>query len=238
MWPKLIELGHITLYSYPLFIGVSWGVAFRLSESRIPANFSKTDFYFWIIGLFFFSWIGAKMLFVMTQNYYESTLLMASSNFWLGGGFVYLGGFIGGGIFSFLFTKLKKMSGDSLNFAIVPLLWGHSIGRVGCFLAGCCFGTETSIPWSIHLHQAQRHPVQLYESISLAFLAWLMNRFSKQHLIHYLAGYGVIRFVLEFYRADEIRGIFLGLSTSQLISLSMIAASMVLGILSQVPEKK
>lgn len=228
MWPKLIDIGHITLYSYPLFIGLSWGVAFRMGESRMPSTFSKNNYYLWIIGLFFFSWIGAKMLFVVTQNNYASNELMGSTNFWLGGGFVYLGGLIGGAIFSFLFIKLKELSVESLNFAIVPMLWGHSLGRIGCFLAGCCFGTETSAPWSIHLHQAQRHPVQLYESILLATLAWMLNQYSKQHLIHYLAGYGLIRFILEFYRADEIRGIFLGLSTSQIISLGMILTSFLL----------
>jgi phosphatidylglycerol---prolipoprotein diacylglyceryl transferase len=209
-----------------------------MGESRMPSTFSKNNYYLWIIGLFFFTWVGAKMLFVVTQNNYESTDLMSSTNFWLGGGFVYLGGLIGGGIYSFLFIKLKNLSFESLNFSIVPMLWGHSIGRIGCFLAGCCFGTETTVPWSIHLHQAQRHPVQLYESLLLATLAWMMNRYSKEHLIHYLAGYGTIRFILEFYRADDIRGIFLGISTSQIISLSMIITSIVLMARAQLLENK
>ncbi len=159
---------------------------------------------------------------------------MVNSNFWLGGGFVYLGGFLGGSLFSLLFIISQKLPIKTFEFSITPLVLGHALGRLGCFLAGCCFGTETNLPWSVHLHQAERHPVQIYEAFLLLILAWFLEKKSKEKLIHYLAGYGFIRFILEYFRGDEIRGYYSFISTSQWISLAMISIAMGLLMYKQV----
>lgn len=232
MYPKLLEVSGFILYSYPLFIGLSWGLSYRLGENRYPDALGFRRFVLWFIGIFVFSWLGAKLLFLATQDQWKSTELMVNSNFWLGGGFVYLGGLLGGASFSSIFCLTQKLPLKTFEFSITPMLIGHALGRVGCFLAGCCFGTETQLPWSVHLHQAQRHPVQLYESILLLLLAWLVEK-SEDKFVHYLAGYGVLRFLLEYLRGDEIRGEFAWVTTSQWISLAMIILAIGLKMRSQ-----
>jgi len=234
MFPKLFDAFGLTLYSYPLFLGLAWGLSFRLCEARYPKTLNKSSFILWFIGVFVCSWIGAKLLFVFTQDKWVETELLSQSNFWLGGGLVYLGGMLAGGIFTFIFAKIKKIPLSDFDFSIVPMLYSHSLGRVGCLLAGCCFGSETNLPWAIHLHQANRHPVQIYEAFLLLGLAWLIDKKSRFALPHYLIGYGLLRFVLEFFRGDEIRGELANLSTSQAISLAMTLA----GILVLVAAKR
>lgn len=112
---------------------------------------------------------------------------------------------------------------------------GHAFGRIGCSLAGCCYGKETSCrvfyrytdsivaPNGVNLF-----PVQGVESLCLFCLTlilvrlYLKNHACRVHLV-YIATYAVIRFVLEFFRGDAGRGGFLFLSTSQIISIVLLA---------------
>lgn len=230
MWPLLIDWQGTQIFSYPLFIGLAWGIGFRLAESRLPDTISRKHFVFWTLGLFLASWIGAKVLFILTQDRWSTSELIQASNFWLGGGFVFLGGFIGGAIFTVLFGLINpNLSAQRMQFTLIPLLWAHALGRIGCFLAGCCYGIESKIPWSIHLHGLDRHPVQLYEAIGLAVLAWLLEKkWNHQLLINYLLGYGVLRWTLEWFRGDELRGLVGGQSSSQWVALGMLGLALVL----------
>ena len=138
--------------------------------------------------------------------------------------------------------------GDVAGFAIP---FGQFVGRMGCFLAGCCFGGVTDGPtglafpryspaWDTHLkqhlidasatHSLPVHPTQLYESIAclLIFLFGLYRYRRRKHFrgelfFQYVALYALFRFAVEMVRADE-RGAWLGglLSTSQLVSLPML----------------
>jgi len=127
---------------------------------------------------------------------------------------------------------------------------GNAIGRQGCFAAGCCWGKPTNLPWGVEFTERAHeitgvplgvhlHPTQLYESFAtflfFLFLVWLHRhkRFRGQVILTYAVLYAVMRFVIEFFRADQ-RGDILGLttrtglSTSQLIALLIGAASLVL----------
>lgn len=231
MWPIVFQWHEITLYSYPLFIGLAWGLGFRLSESDLPNSIKHRDFIFWFIGLFVCSWIGAKLLFLFTQNQFNISELSVASNFWLGGGFVYLGGLLGGLLFTFVIGGIiPSLRLRNMQFTIIPLLWAHAIGRVGCFLAGCCYGTETNLPWAIHLHGLERHPVQIYEAFSLGLFAFYLMKLKKDHthfLSLYMVGYGFIRWVLEWFRGDEIRGFTFNMSTSQWVSIGLIILGLI-----------
>jgi phosphatidylglycerol:prolipoprotein diacylglycerol transferase len=179
--------------------------------------------------------------------------------FWTGG-LVWYGGFLFSTLTAALWTR-RFFGGKGRSLAMVDMLSpsvavGLAIGRLGCFLSGCCFGAVTHSPlgvhfprwsdaWDLHLkeHRADLvqqykdagvweslpvHPTQLYEAAGLlaimAFLWWgprLHKRADGQVLGWLLALYGILRFVIEFLRADE-RGGWL-LSTSQWISLPLIA---------------
>jgi phosphatidylglycerol:prolipoprotein diacylglycerol transferase len=182
------------------------------------------------ISAFICSWLGAKFLFLITLDEVIAVKAQQSMGFWLGGGFVFYGGLIGGGITFATYLKLSKAKLKQFNILIPVLAMGHGLGRIACFLAGCCYGTFCDLPWSIKLHGAARHPVQLYESIaliSLSILFYKRVKANKSVLWEYIAIYAVLRFVLEFFRGDKIRGVFaLGLSTSQFVSISLLCVAL------------
>lgn len=191
-------------------MGVAWGISYLLLEKKNNELNSKIDF----IAFFILSWIGAKLLFVVTAPKEIVSLMLPRQSFWLGGGFVFYGGLIVCIIYIFLMVLLKKRELSFYKSYISPLLIGHGIGRIGCWLAGCCFG--------ISLHDFQV-PVQLIESFfCLIFGIYTYKNENKINVEKYLIYYAVFRFLIEFLRADTIRGQFGYLSTSQIISLIII----------------
>jgi len=159
----------------------------------------------------------------------------------IGGGFVFYGGLILAVILVFLGGKIHKIDAwDYIsNYAFaIPL--AHGFGRIGCFLAGCCYGIpydgsiavvcpETSIiaPSGIPMF-----PVQIVETcclfvISIVLFLFYWFRKTQFLLPMYFILYGIVRFILEYYRYDAYRGKFLSLYTSQWISIGMV----VVGIL-------
>jgi phosphatidylglycerol:prolipoprotein diacylglycerol transferase len=175
---------------------------------------------------------------------------------WAGvsGGLTYYGGFILASVVAFY--RLKKdhfpffRAADMAGFAIAL---GLAFGRMGCTLAGCCFGQPLEAPWAVVFpkyspaaeKQAQLgliadaahaslpvHPTQLYEAAgALAIASFLMlwlhprKRYDGQIFIAFVGLYACLRFSLEFFRSDDRGGLF-GLSTSQLISLVLAAVAL------------
>ncbi len=228
MLPILFQSNGIVLYSYPLFMGLGWGVAYQILFELLPAHFTKlrAQILFW--GLFAFSWLGAKIFFLYTIPDQLSSTLMQETSFWLGGGFVFYGGFLGGLLFLAILKGLKFPVTKEIVWSLVPALTlGHAVGRFGCFLAGCCYGNETDFFWGIHLHGANRHPTQLLEFFFLLVLGLflLKSKQSKKNLISiYLVSYGVIRLFIENLRGDLIRGMWGPFTPSQWISVVLILA--------------
>ena len=137
---------------------------------------------------------------------------------------VFYGGLIGGFFTGLLYVHKRKVDFREITDILMPaLLLGHAFGRFGCFFAGCCYGRVAD--WGIALHgDIPRIPVQLFEAgfDLLVMLAMLIFRPERKRpgilLPLYLIVYAAGRFILEFFRGDEGRGIVL-LSTSQWISL-------------------
>ena len=218
MLPILFSLGDLHFYSYPLFMGIAWGIGFHFSRSLIEIK--NFNLFFW--GSFISSWIGAKAFFLLTSPSY-----LTYPSFWFGGGFVFYGGIIGGLIYFLLFWYFNQdIKLKNLGILSVPICISQGIGRLGCFLAGCCFGKDSTLPWAVHL----RHPVQLYEALGLFILGYLLWKSRKNNLFAgYFIGYGVLRFSLEFLRGDEIRGITrVGLSYSQIVSIVLILTGLII----------
>lgn len=151
------------------------------------------------------------------------------------GGFVFYGGLTGGLLFLFLGAKIHKLSAyDYLRHYIflIPLI--HSFGRIGCYEAGCCYGVPYSGPGAVIFpensfapSEISLLPIQLIEAVFLVILAGAIlflqiYRSWKYTVEIYLASYGILRFILEFYRFDEKRGSVGVLSVSQWISLFFI----------------
>ncbi|MEM9191388.1 MAG: prolipoprotein diacylglyceryl transferase family protein [Myxococcota bacterium] len=157
-------------------------------------------------------------------------------------GLVFFGAPFGGGL-AFVWSA-RRLGLPALRFvdeAIVALPLAHAVGRLGCFLGGCCFGAPhdgwLSVTYTHLLAPAAyppvpRHPAPLYESVGLLAIGLALALLPKramgtgQRLFLYMALYGALRFVVELFRGDSVRGLYLdgALSTSQLIALWVLAA--------------
>jgi phosphatidylglycerol:prolipoprotein diacylglycerol transferase len=154
-------------------------------------------------------------------------------SFLMSGGLVFYGGAIGGILGALISAKIMKIEINALERCIVPYIpLGHAVGRIGCLLAGCCYGFKYEGIFAVENHYAIEEgtffPVQAVESvmnliimvIMLLYAAKVRSNYSVLSL--YLCMYGTVRFFLEFLRGDQIRGIALGLSTSQWVSITII----------------
>ncbi|MBO6061409.1 MAG: prolipoprotein diacylglyceryl transferase [Clostridia bacterium] len=189
--------------------------------------------------------IGAKALYFVVTYSWEQLVELVHSNgviALLEGGLVFYGGLIGGIFGAFIGSLIVRVPLWEYSDPVVPVLpLAHAIGRMGCFCAGCCYGRVTDSWIGIEFPSAATGlaegvkviPTQLIEAgVNLAIFVFLMlftikrrRRFTT--LWVYLICYGVMRFFIEFLRGDEIRGIFGAFSTSQWISIGLVALGVI-----------
>lgn len=176
--------------------------------------------------------VNSKILFAIAMiPSMERVTINELLYYFLNGGIVFYGG-LSGVIFGImLVSKIKHINVmEMLDFATPAFPLFHMFARIGCLLAGCCYGIEWK--WGVIMADEPsvvRFPVQFFESICNLFIFIILillenkRRSYKNNLMLYLCSYAVCRFVLEFYRGDEIRGIWAGgFSTAQYISVLII----------------
>lgn len=229
MLPILFQNSDFILYSYPLFMGLGWGIGYQIFFHLWPKGSPawQGQVLFW--GSFLFAWVGAKLLFLISYPNDVARTFVTETSFWTGGGFVFYGGLLGGMLFLLCYRFVLRLPLSKENFwPIVPSLTiGHGVGRIGCLLAGCCFGKETDWWWGIHLHGAHRHPTQILEALFLTGLGIYLLR-ARRSIMElaavYLVSYGLLRFGVEILRGDKVRGEWGAMTPSQWISLGLILA--------------
>jgi len=161
--------------------------------------------------------VGARLLHVFYEDWaHYSQHPLDIFKLWQGG-FVYDGGLIGAALVSWIFLRWRKQSFLFWADFFAPLLAaGYALGRVGCFLTGCCFGKICELPWAIEmihpgLPTGLRHPTQLYAvGIELLIAGYILWREKKKHFagqmfFTWLLLHGCGRIVMEFFR-DDYRG--------------------------------
>lgn len=185
---------------------------------------------------------GAKILFTFV-SFPELYALAVSGQYtlyelvyiYLRGGMVFYGGLLGAVIGAFASARYFRIPTERWSPVMVPAVpLFAGFGRLGCLTAGCCYGRETTSPLHIVFTESDYAPngvplvpTQLYEALfDFVLCAVLVHLAGKErfrpHLLRiYLAAYAVFRFILEFYRGDAVRGVFI-LSTSQWISLAVL----------------
>jgi len=204
-------------------MGLGWGIAYQVffASADIKNKYAQTLFW----GIFISSWIGSKIFFYLTTESMTQNEVLIQASFWTGGGFVFYGGFLFVLLFLAIYKLLKLPLTLNTLWAMLPAVTlGHAIGRIGCLLAGCCFGKETDLWWGIELHGAHRHPTQALESVGLILISLflLKSKRSVSSFAIYFFGYGLLRFSIEILRGDEIRGQWGYFTPSQWISLCLI----------------
>src|SRR3989337_1833676 len=240
MHPILIKLGPFTIYSYGFFLAIGFMLAIvyvTREAKRVgvdPQKVSDMAFYLIVAAL-----IGARLLFLLTEFHDFGDNPLEVFKIWKGG-LVFYGGFIGALPAGIWDVKPNKMPLWKTADIIAPALaLGQSLGRIGCFSAGCCYGREADVPWAVTFTDPNSlarlgvplHPTQLYESALdlgiFLFLITLRKRktFEGQLIWLYTLLYAVARLIVESFRGDP-RGFVGGmLATSQLIGIVMIPIS-------------
>jgi phosphatidylglycerol:prolipoprotein diacylglycerol transferase len=245
MFPELFRIPglDVPLATYGLLLAAGMIAALYVSVRLARADGLDPnrayDLGLYTIGA---SLIGSKVLLVLTEPRLLESGNFFSKEFWSSGG-VYFGGFISAFLGSILFARLMGMNWWRVADAFSPgIALGQAIGRIGCFAAGCCWGTACDLPWGVHFPQegylnsgvpagVPLHPVQLYEAAATLalffFLLWFRRRraFTGHVVLAYLVLYCAVRFTLEFWRDDPRGDVFglttlTGLSTSQLIAVA------------------
>ena len=238
---------ELATYGLIIFIGVAIGSFIAIQYFSKFFDIKKEDIFYAILYGIIGVIIGAKLLYFITnipfliENYNNLDLWNTFLQM-LKGGFVFYGGLIGGIFGLFIYSKQFKISFKSLCLILVPVIpLVHSIGRIGCLCAGCCYGMEYHGFGAITFHNSllapndiPLFPMQIVESICLLIIFVILLLTYKRLLGTYKTIglycilYGIVRFVLEFFRGDLIRGIFFGLSTSQWISIAIIIIGIVI----------
>lgn len=148
-------------------------------------------------------------------------------------GFVFYGGLTGAIVGIIIFSRTSKFNFFTISNVVCPALPAfHSFGRIGCLFAGCCYGKQIKHGF-YHLWKepgVYRIPIQLIESVFLVLITILIFWLDKKKidiplLYIYLLVYAIGRFIIEEFRGDILRGIWLGLSTSQWVSMIYIFLS-------------
>jgi len=239
MLPMINVFGReIATYGIIVFIGIIIGALFAIIYFSKFNNLKKDDVIYCscytIIGLA----IGAKLLYIITNipfliENYSNLDFKSTIEDMFRGGFVFYGGLIGAIFGIYIYAIQFKISFKSLLLTLIPTVpLIHSIGRIGCLFAGCCYGIEYNGLGHIIFHNTPfaptnipLFPTQILESICNLIIFIILISTYKKHigtyktLTLYCILYSIVRFLIEFFRGDSIRGMFLNISTSQWISI-------------------
>ncbi len=246
MHPILVSLGafHLPTYGILLVLAILTGIftAMRLGR-RIGLDSGQIlDFCTWIILV---ALVGAKVLMILSDwSYYRANPGEIFSLSTLLAGGVFYGGFLAALFFVVWYVRVQKLDFWKLADVLAPAVAvGQSIGRLGCFSAGCDYGKPTTAWWGVvftstFAHEVagvplgiRLHPTQLYESFAtfviFGIVLWRFprRRWDGEVFLTYVSLYAVARFFLEYLRGDEDRGFMFHhlLSTSQFIALIAMA---------------
>lgn len=238
MLPKLLTIGSFFLPTYGVLIAIGFllglWVTVRLArEARLPEDkVTNLVIYCALAGLagaklfmFFFDW---RVFWNDPGEIFTWSTLRAAG--------VYQGGFLVALIVAIAYMRRSRLPIlETCDLFSPGIAVAHAIGRLGCLAAGCCWGTETRLPWAITFKNPDAntvsgtplfvplHPTQIYESMAnAAIFVFLYRRIHKSHAAGevfgwYLILYSIARFGIEFFRVHE-QGTYAGLSLTQWIA--------------------
>lgn len=238
MYPLLFEYGRITIFTYGVLVACGFLAGLWVGERQAERfGIERRKFQDVTFVLLLGALAGARLFYVLLEweQFVSNPLEIVA--LWRGG-LVFYGGFIGAGLAILWYARARGLPVWSLGDAIAPgLALGQAFGRLGCFFAGCCYGAPCDLPWAVRFQHPRGlvpperwgvplHPTQLYEALANLVLFGLLwglakhRRFPGQVFGAYLAAYPLVRFVLEFFRADP-RGAWGPLSTSQILGIPL-----------------
>jgi len=251
MFPELFRIPGLNLpiATYGVLLAIAFILALWVT-AQLAARDGLPKDRIYDLGLYILasSLIGSKLLLIATEwnDYGGNWRRIFSLDLFRSAG-VYYGGFVAALVVSVLLMWRWKLPWRKTADAFAPgVAIGHTIGRLGCFAAGCCWGKPTSSWIGVRFTQKAAEltgvptgqaliPTQLIEAgfnlLIFGFLIWLRRRrvFEGQVIFTYLIVYSIARFTIEFWR-DDPRGELFGMSTSQFISVVLFLAGIALNV--------
>lgn len=251
MYNDLFSIGPFTFHGYGLMIVLGILAAYQITKYRarrlkivIP---ELENLALWVLVSGF---ISAKLLYWLTQL--DSIIKDPALLLNFADGYVVYGGIIGGLAGGYLYCRRYEYNFLELLDLVIPsVAVAQAFGRIGCFLAGCCYGMKTGSAFgvvfpagSIAPAGVPLLPVQLICSALDGALFVVLILFAKRKQQNgqvgamYLILYGIGRFIIEFFRGDLVRGSVGVLSTSQFISIFIFAVGCCLLLLTRATGTK
>lgn len=227
----LFSIGRFTVHGYGLMIALGFVAAICYATWQCKKDGLNDDLLFNLaIFVLLFGWLGGKVMFCIVEikDFIKSPLLVLGSE-----GFVVYGGIISGLITIIVYCKVKKIDFFRyIDVIVAGVAINQAFGRVGCFLAGCCYGRETNSKFAVIFPEGCMAPAgvpliptQLMSAgadllMFIVLFAILNNKNYKKGIpmAVYLTGYAIGRSIIECFRSDA-RGAVGTLSTSQFISI-------------------
>jgi phosphatidylglycerol:prolipoprotein diacylglycerol transferase len=248
MRPILFKVGPIPIraYGFMLWIAIVVGL-FRTVHASKRTNIKAQHVIDVVIYSILVGIITAHLTSILLDMHYYIRNPTDLINLWKGAfspsgglrGLSFHGGFIGGLVAAWLYTRYKRIDFLALADLCSPgLALSYGIARIGCFLNGCCYGIPTNLPWGVRFHldpiygsmTPPSHPTQLYAFVASIAVFYILTRIEKrrryvgQVFFSYLALYSVYRFFIEFLRKGVTAQVALwGLTQAQIVSLVVLA---------------
>jgi len=233
MHPVILQVSSFTIYSWGLMIAVGFELAilyffFSIKKEQLPLNFILNL----IIGIIVFSILGARILHVLMHLPYYMLYPLRIIRLWEGG-MTLQGGLIFSISFSIYYIKTHHLPLDKIADCAAPAIaFGFSVGRIGCFLNGCCYGVPSSFgfvfprgsPAGEFFSGQTLFPTQLISSLNLLIMGIVLHLLRKKNIARdrllplFLILYSVHRFLIEFLRGDTFPVAF-NLTSFQIISI-------------------
>ncbi len=241
MYPILLEIGPVKIFTYGLLVATGFFTAILLAskqgekEGMDPQVIMDLCFYILLSAI-----VGARVLYVIVEYKYFVDRPLDILKVWKGG-LVFYGGLVLAIVVAMRMAKVKGLPIWKTADILAPsIAIGQAIGRWGCLFAGCCYGAQTDLPWGITFTDPKSlaplnvslHPTQIYLSLNailiFSILVWLRKRktFDGQIFCMYGILYSIGRFIIEYFRNDDrgyaVEGM---LSTSQFIGIFALLVS-------------
>ena len=233
MCVDLFSIGPLTVHGYGLMIAIGIIAALLVAEKRGAAKGMNTDFIYtatFLIAIIGF--LGGKLMYMLVE--WRSTAAHPLEML-KGSGFVVYGGIISGFLTALVYFRRKKVSFPEYADLLVPsIAIAQGFGRIGCFMAGCCYGRPTNSWIGVTFRNSpfapngvKVIPTQLFSSAGDFLICFLLIMYSKKRKVQgqvtalYFILYSIGRFIIEIFRNDE-RGSVGMLSTAQFTGIFML----------------
>ena len=246
MYPLLFELGPLSIYSYGVLLATAYVVGLRFALRRADrAGLNGQRVMDLGILIIISALVGAKLLLFLlefdrfTSDPAQLLVLLKS------GGVFYGGLLLAVPVAWWYIFNYQLPFWTTCDLFAPGIALGQAVGRMGCLLAGCCYGQTTEVPWGITFTNTLAaanvgtplnialHPTQLYEAAAMLLVLGLLlageqrwKPFPGRTFWTYLLLYGSARFIIEFYRGDPRGLVFDTMPTSQFVSALIVPVSL------------